>query len=310
MTQRELTYVKTVADERSISQAAKKLFIAQPSLSQFIKRIEDGLGTPLFNRTAAGLTLTYAGEKYYQMAQQILKMYENFEMEISDINNMKTGRIHIGITSHLGTVVLPGILPGFMERYPSVEITVTEDTSDRLEALLAAGQVDFIIVHAPKTAANGLLDYQFLSRDYFLVVAGQHSPLSSLAETTKTDAPFPVLDIRHLAKEPFIMLPASQRIRQVSDSILKKAGITQPDIRLTVKNFATAQLLAASGTGVTFIPNQYLSLTSMKGAVSCFSIPPEYNAYWDFSVGTSDNSILSRADLVFIGEMKRIFGRR
>ena len=46
------------------------------------------------------------------MALQILKMYENFELEISDINNMKTGRIHIGITSHLGTVVLPGILPG------------------------------------------------------------------------------------------------------------------------------------------------------------------------------------------------------
>lgn len=63
MTQRELIYIKTVADEKSISQAAKKLFIAQPSLSQYIKRIEDSLGTPLFNRASTGLTLTYAGEK-------------------------------------------------------------------------------------------------------------------------------------------------------------------------------------------------------------------------------------------------------
>ena len=154
MTQRELIYIKTVADEKSISQAAKKLFIAQPSLSQYIKRIEDSLGTPLFNRASTGLTLTYAGEKYYHMALQILKMYENFELEISDINNMKTGRIHIGITSHLGTVVLPGILPRFMEQYPSIEITVTEETSDRLEALLTAGKVDFIITHAPKESAN------------------------------------------------------------------------------------------------------------------------------------------------------------
>ncbi|MEW3584663.1 LysR family transcriptional regulator, partial [[Clostridium] symbiosum] len=52
MTQRELIYIKTVADEKSISQAAKKLFIAQPSLSQYIKRIEDSLGTPLFNRAS------------------------------------------------------------------------------------------------------------------------------------------------------------------------------------------------------------------------------------------------------------------
>lgn len=55
MTQRELIYIKTVADEKSISQAAKKLFIAQPSLSQYIKRIEDSLGTPLFNRASTGL---------------------------------------------------------------------------------------------------------------------------------------------------------------------------------------------------------------------------------------------------------------
>lgn len=150
MTQRELIYIKTAADEKSISQAAKKLYIAQPSMSQFIKRIEDSLGTSLFNRTPNGLTLTYAGEKYYQMALQVLKLYDNFEMELSAVNNMQAGRIHLGITSHLGTVVLPKILPGFMERYPSIEVTVTEDTSDRLEALLTAGQVDFIIAPCPQ----------------------------------------------------------------------------------------------------------------------------------------------------------------
>ena len=309
MTQRELIYIKTVADEKSISQAAKKLFIAQPSLSQYIKRIEDSLGTPLFNRASTGLTLTYAGEKYYHMALQILKMYENFELEISDINNMKTGRIHIGITSHLGTVVLPGILPRFMEQYPSIEITVTEETSDRLEALLTAGKVDFIITHAPKESANPQLEYHFLSRDYFLIVAGKDSHLCALAEQAMSDngSIYPVLDVRHLAKEPLIMLPSSQRIRQVSDSLLKRAGITQPVIRLTVKNFATAQLLAASGAGVTLIPSQYSKLTMVDAAFSCFSIPPVYKAYWDLSVGTSAGSFLSRADHVFIEAMKEIF---
>ena len=64
MTSRELLYVKTIADEKSISQAAKKLFIAQPSLSQSLQRIEEQLGTQLFNRSVGGLTLTYAGERY------------------------------------------------------------------------------------------------------------------------------------------------------------------------------------------------------------------------------------------------------
>lgn len=309
MTQRELLYIKTVADEKSISRAAKKLFIAQPSLSQYVKRIEDNLGTLLFNRTPSGLTLTYAGEKYYHMALQILKMYENFELEISDINNMKTGRIHIGITSHLGTVVLPEILPDFIQKYPSVEITITEETSERLETLLSEGKVDFIITHAPKIPENPLLEYHFLSRDHFLIVTGTDSPLRFLAETPSFDdeSLFPCLDIRHLAKESFIMLPPSQRIRQVSDSLLKRAGISQPHIHLIVKNFATAQLLAVSGAGITFIPSQYSRLTSMDAAGCLFSIPSKYKAYWDLSIGTGVNSFLSRADIVFINAMKKRF---
>ena len=101
MTSKELLYVKTIAEEKSISQAAKLLFIAQPSLSQALSRIEDNLGTPLFTRTTGGLNLTYAGERYYQTACRILKIYENLEGEISDINGLRTGRIRMGITNHL-----------------------------------------------------------------------------------------------------------------------------------------------------------------------------------------------------------------
>ena len=106
MTSRELEYIKTVADEKSISSAARKLYIAQPSLSQSLQRIEENLGAKLFNRTPSGLTLTYAGERCYQMACQVLKIYSDFEAEISDINQLKTGRIVMGTTNRRG-------LPGF-----------------------------------------------------------------------------------------------------------------------------------------------------------------------------------------------------
>ena len=72
MTTKELLYVKTVADEHNISKAAKKLFMAQPSLSQSIQRIEESIGMPLFHRTTTGLTLTFAGERYYHMAAQVV----------------------------------------------------------------------------------------------------------------------------------------------------------------------------------------------------------------------------------------------
>ena len=90
MTSRELEYIKTVADEKSISAAARKLYIAQPSLSQSLQRIEENLGAHLFNRTPSGLTLTYAGKRCYQMACQVLKIYSDFETEISDIKQLKS----------------------------------------------------------------------------------------------------------------------------------------------------------------------------------------------------------------------------
>ena len=81
MTEKELNYIKTITEEKSISKAARKLFISQPSLSQYVRRIETELGTELFKRTPAGLIPTYAGEQYYRTALKILALYEDLERE-------------------------------------------------------------------------------------------------------------------------------------------------------------------------------------------------------------------------------------
>ena len=78
MTSRELEYIKTVADEKSISAAARKLYIAQPSLSQSLQRIEENLDAHLFNRTPSGLTLTYAGKRCYQSSKSPVSKYSVF----------------------------------------------------------------------------------------------------------------------------------------------------------------------------------------------------------------------------------------
>ena len=169
MTSKELLYVKTVADERNISRAAKKLYIAQPSLSQSIQRIEESVGTPLFNRTNTGLSLTFAGERYYHMASQILKIYEDFELEISDINDMKTGRIHMGTTNHLGTIVLPQVMKKFRQICTYVELHVSEENTAVLEQLLLSGELDFCIMHAPKKNAHPQIQYDIMNKDPFVI---------------------------------------------------------------------------------------------------------------------------------------------
>lgn len=300
MTSKELLYVKTIAEEKNISKAAQKLFVAQPSLSQSLQRIEDSLGARLFNRTAGGLTLTYAGERYYQIAAQILKMYNDFETEVSDINNLKTGRIHLGITTHLGTIVISRILPLFHELCPNVEVYVSEENSATLDQKILSGELDFAVMHAPAAQERQpLIEYELLQDDPFLITLKQDHPLIARAKSMD-GFPYPVLDVRLLKDEPFLMLHKQQRIRQITDVVLKKARITQPNILLTLRNYETAQLLAAQGMGVTLLPTQYVNISQPRFSAAFLSIPEKYGASWCMCVSTLKSGFLSKADQMFI----------
>lgn len=306
MTSKELMYVKTVADEKSISRAARKLFMAQPSLSQSIQRIEETLGTPLFNRTTRGLTLTFAGERYYHMAVQILKMYEDFELEISDINNLRTGRVHMGITNHLGTLTLARILPEYKEICPYIELYIHEENTASLERMLLRGELDFVIMHAPKENSQPQIHYDIMQKDPFVVaIYPQHRLVKEAIP--KPGYPYPVLDLKLLAQEPFLMLHKEQRIRQITDSVLLKAGITQPQIALTLRNYETALLLAARGLGVTLIPLQYFQMASYEFCPALLSLDQQYDACWDMCIATLQNNFLSKADQLLIRLVKEKF---
>ncbi len=302
MTDKELIYVKTIAEEKSISKAARRLFISQPSLSQYIKRLEQELGTELFKRTPGGLSLTHAGERYYETAVRILNLYESLEREISDINGLKTGKIQLGITSHLGTSVLSQVLPSFHLRFPRVECRITEDTSDALEEMLSKRDLDFVIMHAPKDPSTSGLCYELLSRDPFLIVAPKGHPLKAFAREKEGD--YPELDLKHLNGQPFLMVHKGQRIRQITDSILSKAGIHQPEILFTLKSFETIQQLCAEGMGITLLPRQYSKITFLRQKPDYYSIPESYQAYWELCIATAKDSYLSRADEVFLSMVR------
>ena len=309
MTSRELLYVKTIAEAKTISKAAQKLFVAQPSLSQSLQRIEDSLGTQLFNRTASGLTLTYAGERYYQMAVRILKIYNDFENEISDINGLKTGRIHIGLPNHLGTIVMAQVMTPFHRLYPGVEVFVSEENSDTLDQKLLTGELDFAVMHAPAPKdRQPLIHYELLKNDPFVIVLSSDHPLNAQARI-EDGMDYPVLDPGLLRDEPFLMVHKQQRIRQITDSVLKKAGISQPRILLTLKSYETARILAAQGLGVTLLPSEYARLSSGCYTPSLLAIPAGYNASWSMCISTLKSSFLSNAAQMFMDLVRDHFAK-
>lgn len=308
MTERELLYFKTVADEKSLSKAAQKLFLSQPSLSVCMQKIELNLGVKLFKRTSSGLLLTFAGERYYQIATDILRIYSDFEIEVSDINNLKKGRIIIGITVYLATHILPVVLPAFKKRCPNIEVIIIEKNSTELDRSLASGEIDFAIMHTlpfQEHTHHSTADIYPLSKDPLVLVTQKDHPLRSYA-MQQAGKEFPQTDLLLWANEPFIMLNPEQKIRQITDLILSKAGIS-PAIALTTKSYETARRLACEGIGITLVPRQYLAIFPGNFYPDYYFIEEKYSPYWTMCVAVQKNAYISKAAQLFIHMVSELF---
>ena len=305
MTSRELLYIKTIADEKSITRAAQKLYLTQPSLSHCVSSIEKQLGTRLFRRTSSGLVLTYAGERYYRMACEVLRVYAAFESEISEESDLLRGRITLGITNYLACDLLPRMLPRFHKDHPGIELRIVEETTDELEKSLLSGRLDFAIMHTG--AGDGAsedpgLTHEVLRRDPFLLIAPQGHPHADKAVPMENS--YPELDPAHLGGEPFLMVTRGQRIRHVADRVLSQAGIS-PQIVFTSRNYETLRRLSAEGMGYTFVPSHYAGLLGGEEyQPAYYAIPERYDAFWELSVVTLKDAYLSRAAKAFLKSFK------
>lgn len=304
MNDKELLYIKTIADTQSISKAAEELFIAQPSLSQALQRIERELGTHLFIREPRGMKLTYAGEKYYLMAKEILDIYSDFKSEITHINELKAGRLVIGIARYMGMNILPNILPKFNKNYPNIEIIIREENTRVLENLVLGGNVDFALTHVHKKEMNEKINYEILKEDEFLLV----TPKAYLKDSDKIKVKDgkSYVDLRDLEGEKFILLDINKGIRKVQDRTIKSYGIS-PDVVFTTKNFETAKRLAANGMGITIIPKDYLNIFSQDKNYDSFNLSGTEENIWYTAILTIPDIYKSQATKVFIDEVKKFF---
>ncbi len=304
MTERELFYMKAIAKEKSISRAAAKLFVSQPSLSQYVARVENALGEKIFIRTGNGLSLTYAGEKYIQTATSILNIYSDFKNEISGMSQLKSGRMTIGITYFLSMLILSDILSAFQQAYPAIEIFVVEKSTNELERLLAAGEIDFAIMHIhKKLPVNAeIQEYCRLLEDPFVAVMSGQDPL---AKAFPGGDNMPVIRLGQLKDSRFIMVHKDQRIRQISDFILASADFS-PQIALTTRNCETARQLSVRGVGVSLLPFSYVNHFSDNHDAAICRLD-NADAYWIRSVMTQKNGYLSAASQEFIAMLRKAF---
>jgi DNA-binding transcriptional LysR family regulator len=266
---RQLQYMLKVVEEKSISRAAKKLYIAQPSLSQYILTLEQQLGVKLFDRTTTPLELTYAGELYAETARRILDLRNQLSLQMDDIANLKRGHIHLGISPFRSTYFLPLLLPTFKQRYPGIEITLEEGTMAELTEMALNGTTDFSIMTLP--VKEDVIEYEPIMTEEILLALPPHHPLSEDARMKLTAGLRPRICLAALNEEPFIMLKPGQRLRQCAFDLCRKAGF-KPKIVLETKSMEAAHALVSAGMGATFMPGSLVCFGKILEKPTYFSL--------------------------------------
>lgn len=261
----QLEYVIAIAEEKSFSKAAKKLYISQPSLSEYIMRLEKQLGVKLFDRSTSPLTLTFAGEKYIETAKNILNSKKHLMNELCDISDSKKGRITIGIPVPTERYILPLVLPEFCKKFPNVEIVIEGHSARQLEELLMTGKIDIAIMHLPIQDSRILYEPISIERVFLIAPPGHHT--RSLIELEKGQK----FDFSCLKNEKFILIKPGHRMRFIADELFKRAQF-EPNILIEVRNIDTAYNLANAGMGFTLVPEDIIRFFNINNYMNYFLI--------------------------------------
>lgn len=145
MTPQQIEYVLLVAQLRSFSKAAQKLYITQPSLSKYIINIEKQLGMEIFDRSTTPISLTAAGEAYVATARQIKAARDDLSNRIADMQNLRAGTLKIGASTFRTSFMLARSISEFCREHRGVEVSIADSNSENLKEMLRAGQIDLLI---------------------------------------------------------------------------------------------------------------------------------------------------------------------
>lgn len=298
---RELEYVLAIAKHQSIGKAAKDLYVSQPTLSKFIRNLEDSIGIPLFSKLGNHFILTYAGQKYVEAAKSILSIKKLLDSELADIKNEDAGELKIAFRMCGGIGILPELLSRFQQQYPHVRVSVLEDSSGNIEQNLVSGELDLAFIALP--VKHPAISYEVLSREEILLVMSPDHPYANSGVAVATSK-YPWFDLSIAKQERFILQQPSQKTRRSTDELFRRYKIT-PNIAATISNIEIAVQLASEGYGLAFAGEVPLQQIKTNKPVSLFSVGSPKTEL-QFAVAYRDGIYFSSSMRAFISIAKSI----
>jgi LysR family hydrogen peroxide-inducible transcriptional activator len=237
----QLRYFCAVARTGSFTRAAQQERLAQPSLSQQVRKLEDELGTRLFDRLGRTVRLTQLGEAFLPRAEAIVRQVGDAKLEIQEMAGAELGRLVIGAIPTIAPYFLPSCLASFAREFPRVQISIIEDVTSGLVNLVHEGAVDLALLALPAPTTHSFCRELFRERLY--VALPSNHRLGSRAQ----------VHLAQIENDPFLLLKEGHCFRENTLAACGRARL-QPNVVFESGQFSTILAMVAAGTGVSVVP--------------------------------------------------------
>lgn len=239
---RQLTYFAKAAELQNFTAAAAALFITQSTLSQQIKQLEDELGLPLFDRIAKRVRLTEAGKAFLPYARKTLKDTQDGRDTLSDLMELKTGVLSIGVTYGL-TSLLTRAVAKFSAQYSQIKLLIVFGTTQYLLQQVEEGRLDLLLSF-----------YNQADNDRITIDPLFSSKLSLIAHRDHSVAAKKHVSLNELVSLPLILPSKGYSIRHYLDSVLQKQDLSASP-SMEVNDIYTLLQLIQTGLWVSVLMN-------------------------------------------------------
>ena len=295
---RLMKYIIKISEERSINQAAKKLFITQSALNQQLLKLEEELGVKLFTRSQRYMLLTEAGEIYVKNAREIIKIRDDTYSRIHDLADKIKGKLSVGLLPERGAAIFASIYPQFYSKYPDIKMIPTEQNVKEQLKCIERGDLDIGLVTVREQHKEGNQFIHICKEEFVLVVPRNH-PLAPLGAPYQSS--YPIITLDKFMNDSFLLIYQGSTMRDVVDEFFAREGFT-PNILLESLRCEMLFAIAEQGLGCTIIPSCY---TKDSDQVVYFSLP-EPNE-WEIAVAYREGSYLTIPEKELIHLIKAYF---
>jgi LysR family nitrogen assimilation transcriptional regulator len=244
---RQLRYFVSIVDYGSLGKAAEKLYVAQPSLSQQMARLEEELGVSLLLRSNHGVTPTAEGDALYRHARLVLRQMEQLRQEVTKGAGAESGTVAVGLPTTMASVLAVPLFERIQDRYPGIRLQFFESMSGYLNELLANGRLDLAILFR-ESDTPGISALPVLDETLYLLgdPGGDISPRSTTCALAK------------LAGVKLVAPGVSNGLRLLIERTFSSQKV-ELNIVADIDSLPSMLLIAHSGRACTILPASALA---------------------------------------------------